>query len=386
MVRLVATKTSFEMYRFFKRWFFLWSISQPLGFALSAQKTDSTALSAKQPNIFGISSGIQHGFIFAHSPLVENTKGANPTGIGISFGWQRSDALTWNLCNCFPRKGLFIAYYDYDTKILGKSIIAGYFLEPYYKLGKRNFFSIKGVAGVGYLTNPFDSIKNPTNQSYSAAINGYLLIGIGLWFKLSDHWWLNGSVNYEHVSNAGLSQPNKGINWPTAGIAIGYQKNPRLYYSGTRSKEKFWKANPLRWDLSLFGMVKKGSDEQGRRKRFPLLGFGIQGSKQVGRINMLTFGAEMFNDKSLQMQLRRDSTDASSIKAGITFGHEFLLGKFVFSQRLGVYIFDQTPYYDRIYHRWGIDYMMKRHWGVGINLLAHRHIADFIDIRLSYSF
>jgi len=374
------------MYRFCERWLFLWLILHLLSSGISAQKNDSTGLHANLSKIFNISAGMHHGFIFAHSPLVENTKGANPTGIEISFSWQRNDATAWNLCNCFPRNGVLIAYYDYDTEVLGKSISAAYFLEPNYKLGKKSFFSIKGAAGLSYLTNPFDSIENPTNQSYSAAINGYLLIGVGLWFKLSEHWWLNGSANYQHVSNAGLSQPNKGINWPTASIAIGYQKNPRPYYSGIRSTEKSWKDNPPRWDASIFGIAKKGSDENGNKKRLPLLGFSIQGSKQVGRINMLTLGAEIFYDEGLRMQLKRDSINASAIKSGVAFGHEFLLGKFLFSQRLGVYIFDQTPYYDRIYHRWGIHYMMNRHWGVGFHLLAHRHVADFIDIRLSYSF
>ncbi|HEV8283836.1 MAG TPA: acyloxyacyl hydrolase [Chitinophagaceae bacterium] len=373
------------MYRFCERWLFLGLISQLLSINISAQKNDSAIFHAKLSNIFNISSGIYHGFIFAHSPLVENTKGANPTGIEINFGWQRNDATTWDLCNCFPRKGLLIAYYNYDTKILGKGISAAYFLEPNYKLGKKSFFSVKGAAGLGYLTNPFDSIRNPTNQSYSAAVNGYLLIGVGLWFKLSDHWWLNGSVNYQHVSNAGLSQPNKGINWPTAGIAIGYQKNPRPYYSGIRSKEKSWKGKPLRWDMSVFGIAKKSFDEHGNRKRLPLFGFSLQGSKQVGRINMLTVSTEIFHDESLRMQLERDTIEASAIRAGMAFGHEFLLGKFLFSQRLGVYLFDQTPYYDRIFHRWGIHYLINRHFGIGFNLLAHRHVADFIDIRFSYS-
>jgi hypothetical protein len=61
------------------------------------------------------------------------------------------------------------------------------------------------------------------------------------------------------------------------------------------------------------------------------------------------------------------------------------LGKFLFSQRIGVYVFDQTPYYDQVYHRWGIDYMINRHWGIGMNLLAHRQVADFIDIRITHS-
>jgi len=372
------------MYRFCERWLRLWLISQLPGVWLLAQETNINS-PARLPSIFSVSAGVHHGFIFAHSPAVENTKGANPTGVEVDVGWQRNDAPTWNLCNCYPRKGLLIAYYNYDTKILGESINAAYFLEPHYKLGKRSFFSLKGAAGLTYLTNPFDSIKNPTNQSYSTTISGYLLVGVGLWYRFSNHWWLNGSVSYQHTSNGGLNLPNKGINWPTAGIALKYQKDTRAYYTGARFNEKFWKNYPLRWDIAVFGMAKKGTDEHGQRKRMPMLGVNFQGAKQVGRINMLTLGTEIWYDEGLQMQLNRDSLGASATKVGIEFGHEFILGKFLFSQRLGVYVFDQTPYYDQVFHRWGIHYMMNKHWGVGVNLLAHRQVADFIDIRFSYS-
>jgi hypothetical protein len=63
----------------------------------------------------------------------------------------------------------------------------------------------------------------------------------------------------------------------------------------------------------------------------------------------------------------------------------FLLGKFNFSQRIGVYVFKQADYFDAIYHRWGIQYSINPHWGVGVNLQAHRQVADFIDLRVIYS-
>ena len=369
-----------------EKWMLLWLAFYIPASGVMAQEPDSVVAPSRLSNIFSVSSGIQHGFIFAHSPLVENTKGANPTGIEISLGWQRNDKQSWDLCNCYPRKGLLLAYYDYDTRVLGKSVTAAYFLEPNYRLGKRNFFSIRGAAGLSWLSNPFDSLKNPGNQSYSTLISGYLLFGVGMWVRVNNHWWLNGSVNYQHISNGGLSQPNKGINWPTVGLAVRYDKNPRNYFTGSRNKEKHWKDDPLRWDMALFGIAKKSTDEQGNRKRLPLVGLNLQVGKQVGRINMLTLGAEAFHDESLEVQLKRDSVNASAVRAGITFGHEFILGKFLFSQRIGVYVFDQTSYYDSFYHRWGIHYMMNRHWGVGFNLLAHRHVADFIDCRFSYSF
>ena len=350
-----------------------------------AQDNDSLSRSKKVANIFSIGLGIQHGFIFAHSRAVQNTKGANPTGIELSFGWQRNDTVTWDLCNCFPKKGLLLFYYDYDVRILGKSFGAAYFLEPVYKVGSKTFFSFRGIAGLAYLTNPFDSIHNSTNQSYSSAIGGYLLLGIGLSYMVNTRWWLNTTINYQHISNGGLRQPNKGINWPTAGISVIYQKNPRPYYKAPRSKEKFWKDYPLRWDIGVFGIAKRGTDENGNSYRMPLIGGTIQAGKQVGRINMLTFGAELYGDRSLSMQLKRDSINASDLRAGLLIGHEFLLGKFSFSQRLGVYIFNQTPYYDQIYHRWGIHYFMNKHLGIGMQLKAHKHVADFVDLRITYS-
>lgn len=350
-----------------------------------AQEDDSLSNSKKIADVFSIGLGIQHGFIFAHSRAVQNTKGANPTGIELSFGWQRNDTETWKLCNCFPKKGLLLFYYDYDVRLLGKGFGAAYFLEPVYKVGNKTFFSFRGVAGLAYLTNPFDSIHNPTNQSYSSVVGGYLLLGIGLSYMINTKWWLNATINYQHISNGGLRQPNKGINWPTAGISLIHQKNPRPYYKAPRSKEKFWKDYSPRWDIGVFGIAKRGTDENGNSHRMPLIGGTIQAGKQVGRINMLTLGAELYGDKSLSMQLKRDSIDASALRAGLLLGHEFLLGKFSFSQRLGVYIFNQTPYHDQIYHRWGIHYFMNKHLGIGMQLKAHKHVADFVDLRITYS-
>lgn len=346
-------------------------------------KSDSN--SKRPPHIFSMGAGVHRGFIFAHSTAVQNTKGAHPTGIEIIFGWQRNDSKTWNLCNCFPKKGLLLAYYDFDVKLLGRSYSAAYYLEPYYKLGNKTFFSFKGLAGLSYLTNPFDSVTNPTNQSYSAAIGAYLLVGLGTSFVVNKNWWINASINYQHNSNGGLRQPNKGINWPTAGLSIAYQKNPRPYYKVKRNKEKFWKDYPVRWDLAVFGIAKRGTTEEGYNRRMPLIGTGLQASKQVGRINMLTLGAEVYDDKSLRMQIKRDSIRVSAVRSGLMVGHEFLLGKFIFSQRLGIYVFNQTPYYDRVYHRWGIQYFLTKNISIGLNLKAHRHVADFVDLRLTYS-
>jgi len=211
------------------------------------------------------------------------------------------------------------------------------------------------------------------------------LVGVGLWLRLNHHWWLNTSVNYQHQSNGGFKEPNKGINWPTAGLTVSYQQQARRYYTGVIAKEKFWVNAPIRWDIGLFGMAKISLNKNGKSSRLPLLGLSFQGSKQVGRLSALTAGIEIYRDAALRVRLKMDSIKASSVKAGIALGHEFILGKFLFSQRLGLYIFDQTPYYDQLYHRWSIHYRISRFFGAGFNLQAHRHIADFVDLKFTYT-
>ena len=339
----------------------------------------------REKRILSLTLGVQHGFIFAHSPAVENTKGAKPTGVEFLLSWRKSDAQAWNLCNCLPANGLLLAYYDYDSEILGRSYTAAYHLEPAYRLGRRTFLSLRAAAGLSYLTNPYDSFTNPTNASYSSAVSGYLLFGLGLSFGINKHWRFNTSINYQHESNGGLRMPNKGINWPTAGIAFAYEPNPRPYYTGVRHKDKSWKSYGVRWESALFGVARRVTDTNGKKLRLPLVGLSFLGSKQVGTINALTLGAEAFTDQTTKRAFKLDSINGSPIRAGIFFGHEFILGKFLFSQRIGFYIFDQSPYFDPIYQRWGIQYQSKNHWGIGFNLLAHKQVADFVDVRVVYS-
>src|SRR5690606_1571246 len=146
----------------------------------------------------------------------------------------------------------------------------------------------------------------------------------------SEQWWLNPSVNYQHISNGGTRRPNKGINWPTAGLAVSYQPTYRPWYTGTRTTVKYWKDYSTRYDIALLGTMRRGYDEAGDRERFPLVGFAVQVGKQVGKMSMLTLGAEAYHDEELKDKLRRAEIKASPVKGGVMLGHEFLLGRFQF--------------------------------------------------------
>ena len=353
-------------------------------FLMAQDEIKDSSVSPKK--IFSIGAGINSGFVIVHTKDVAFTRGSKPLGLELAGTWQRNDSESVNICNCYPKKGVVVNYYNMGNEHLGKIISAAFLLEPVYKINRNLLFSFKAVIGAAYGTNPYDSITNPINHAYSLPVSAYLMLGTGLYFHFSDHISISASLNFNHVSNGGMHLPNKGIDWPTIGIRLNYQKQPINYYTGKRTKPTDWKYNSIRWDFGLFGIVDKQMNEHNSARFFPLVGIDALASKQVGNLDALTLATEVFTDPGHSMEVKvKDSVIASPLRAGLLVGHEFLLGRFVFGQQLGYYYFSQMPY-ERMYHRWTLVYRMNKHFSTGFSLLAHRQVADFFDLRIAYSF
>lgn len=333
-------------------------------------------------NIFRVGGQVHYGSIFAHSPEVENTAGSYPRGIQIELNWQKVSEKVWQNCLCYPQSGLLVSYYNYDNEILGHSLQIGYFLEPTFKISPRLQFTLRGVAGIAYLTNPFDSLKNPNNRSYSLPISAYLNVSGGVQMDISRKWQLQWQVNYQHISNGGIKDPNKGINWITSSVGVLYTLRP--YEIPKRAVVPFAPTNE--WEKEAFLFLSNKGAGVGQKKRFMIVGLGTQLHKQVGRLSILGAGTELYWDGSLEERIRQAGLSRSAWRWGIFAGHQFALGKFRFSQYLGTYLFNDTDFFHWWYHRWGVNYQVKEKWKVGFALKAHRHIANFLDLRLIRGF
>ena len=170
------------------------------------------------PPVRGVMAGVLYGSIFAHSQAVQNTAGANPLGIELQLINQQVGRKAYNICRCYPRQSLLAGAYSFDNEILGWGVMAAYMLEPAYRIRDWLFFSMRGSFGVAYASDPYHANKNPNNQSYSTAINAYLMYGLGLQFQFSERTALQLTTNFQHISNGGIEEPNKGVNWPTVGL------------------------------------------------------------------------------------------------------------------------------------------------------------------------
>jgi hypothetical protein len=340
--------------------------------------------SLKSKTFFSYGLQANYGFVFAHSNDVENTANSFPRGFTTTFNWQRTDKQILDQYNCFPRQSLLVAFYDFDNSILGHGVNVAYSLEPHFMMSSHLSFYPKVSIGAALLSNPADPIKNPTNKSYSLPASAYLALGVGLRWQFNSSWAVNLLAEYQHVSNGGLREPNLGINWPTVGLGIEYSPKGLTLQKYERTKESSTTHRSLRFDLALFGIVKGGNIKEVRMYE-PIVGLHFLASKQVSRLHAWTAAIEVYRDQFLIERLSSEAIQAGGMRSGVLAGHEFLMGRFVFSQQLGIYLLGQYNN-DLLYHRWGLQYSFLPRWSVGVNLKAHKQVADFTDVRVSYTF
>ena len=118
---------------------------------------------------------------------------------------------------------------------------------------------------------------------------------------------------------------------------------------------------------------------------FGVFGLNAGVSQQVGRMSALNLGMEWIWDGSLQWRMENQYNSSKDYqRGGFLLGHEFLMGRFTFSQKIGVYLYDKTQYNDSVYQRYGINFKLTDRLITGIHLKAHRHVADLLEVRLGY--
>ncbi len=123
-------------------------------------------------------------------------------------------------------------------------------------------------------------------------------------------------------------------------------------------------------------------NEKGTLERDPV--FGIMGryNRQALRINAITVAIEAMSDGAHQDEISRDSLDINHYMAGVLIGNEFLLDKFIFGQRFGIYVYDPYKRNALPFQRHWLDFTFCKLIYIGIALKTHRHASNFLVFRL----
>jgi hypothetical protein len=340
----------------------------------------------KDVKLFSLGFTYHYGFAIPHAKEVVNIKGTNPVGYELNFNWLLYTKETWNDCHCYPRLGLFLSYYDFDiTEIFGYGYVAGMHFTYYFGLPSTFNFLVTGKAGLSYLTKPYDKETHPENMSYSTHLNYLLSAGAGLRFEISKKVEAQFFVSMNHNSNAALTEPNGGINYPALSFGLGYTFSPVDVKPRTHPDPYLNAEKKKRWDISLFWGI--SSMPYPDPTQVPMFGINVIRSWQVMRFGAVTAGAELEMNGRARLRVRRGTIeDISPWRGSLQGGWEFLMGRTIFSIQLGLYVYRPHKHKDDFYQRYGLVHRILDNFYAGINFKSYRNWADHLDLRLTYSF
>ncbi|MCC6752911.1 MAG: acyloxyacyl hydrolase [Saprospiraceae bacterium] len=339
----------------------------------------SSTVRTQSPPIYSI--GAHGGFIIAHSPEVQNTRGARPTGVEAGLGFADRSEQTYAICRCSTESGVNAQYIDFDNSILGKAAALSYYFEPQFALSPSCQLGVRALCGGIYLSNPFHPQHNPANQSYSTHLSFFLGLGAGFRYRISPKLHTGLAVLFLHTSNGGLKEPNKGVNWPVLQLQLQYVPSGAEPPRGNAGEMQQTRST----GVSACAFYSNKLVAHGDKRRYSVYGVAAEAFTQLSSVSGLLAGMELYMDLSVKEKLARQGQSIDHQPGvGIAAGHVFFLGRMQFSQQLGVYVLKANPSFDRIYHRWTLTYRHRHHWLVGFSLKAHRHVADFADLRLGY--
>lgn len=316
-----------------------------------------------------------YGFIIPHSQDLTRISQTNPYGFSIHYQNLKTDKKNWENCNCFHYLGLQFSYHNFgNPEIIGSaSSLTGTF-EPILWKNEKWTFSLLSSIGVSYLNKVYNEVSNPENIFFSTPISFLIYLTPKVEYSLTTDWGLHFSLSYNHISNGGQRQPNKGINYPMAGIGLVryFQNNPLPNYEkGAISKK------PIYYLESGF------STQQGQDGREPNISLVFAGIKPLTNINGFGAGLELNKDFSQEVENSR----IEALMPAPFISHHFLFGKIDFSQRMAMYLHKPAGYNDYIfYQRYVLNYHIANQFFMGIGLKAHGHVAEHMDLRMGWKF
>lgn len=277
-----------------------------------------------------------------------------------------------------------MAVFDYgNNSIVGQGAHLNFYLEPQFKVSSNNYFIVRGSAGLAFMNRPFDSITNPNNLAYSLPVSGFVSLGPGWRTYFSKNYSVFIILPFNHVSNGGIKDPNIGLNFPSIHFGLtkqNFELNRKLSRLSADQEDKDDKNN---FYLSLF--YSSRTVKNGEKERFSIFGIENSYGRRISSLLSINTAIEFYVDNALKERYRREQLiNKNRYRIGLMSGIQIHLGKFELYHRLGLYLYDPGLYNGLLFHRHGLQYKLSKKIATGIEVKAHKEVANFLDFRLNY--
>ncbi|MCU0443019.1 MAG: acyloxyacyl hydrolase [Bacteroidia bacterium] len=297
----------------------------------------------------------------------------------ISWGQILKEKSFKSLYKCEVQRGFIVNYTKFGSDKLGQTFTLASFLNPSWTIVNKFDLVALTRLGLSFSTNPFNPINNLENKHYSSITNMYGSLGVELIYSVNQKFSMNGCFQLNHFSNGTFKIPNQGLNWYSGGIGLSYNLGKMPYWLPKDTSRKF---KPY-FEIGTF--IAYPSLKLITSKNYLINGVILQYGIR-GLLHGWNFGTEIVHDPLYVARGFGNGVNVSPMLFSIVMGHEFILGKLLFSQQIGVYLHRTNSLYPAsFYHRWGLTYPIFKKVSIGLNLKVHSQEANFFDARIVYT-
>lgn len=326
---------------------------------------------------------VQGGFIIPHAPDLKAISRTRPVGVELTYSRTMFSRAAYERCNCFARTGAYLNYVTFQNAAeLGRTVGVGGYFEPLIRYRHRLYSSLRATAGLAYLTRVYDAETNPRNTFFGTPISGLLALSVNAHYRITSRLHLSATVGYNHISNGGIRQPNRGMNFPTVGLGATYLAKP-VPFPDANGWPRPILSNRFVGRIVGFGSVRTLP----RSGPFPeraawLWGLTATAGYRVSRFHAFSGGLEFVNDGYVRQQLQRDNRIGDHHRLSLLGGYELGLGRYVFATHLGWNVRPPAaPTDGRVFQRYQLLYTLRNRYLLGIGLKARLNVAEGFELR-----
>jgi len=292
----------------------------------------------------------------------------------------------WHALFREPLFGVSLHYNNFAGNTYTEKAFAVYpfVVLPQYK-GHKHTLSLRFGSGLGYISKPFDRMKNPKNVAISTPVNICIVFGLEWEQQIAQNLKTYQSLQMVHFSKGALKMPNTGINLPSLTIGGRYLLPVQMKDKEKASLPEF----NSRIYPSIFFAGGAGEIYPVGGKKYPAYSMGVSTNFQPSLKRNFALSLDLFYSTSNFASLDKkniNTTPVNILRPGVSISQELIFGKTAFVFLLGHYLYALEDRDGKIYNRFGYRFNLNDKLYFNLTLKSHLFRAEFIEWGIGYRF
>ncbi len=333
-----------------------------------------------------LETNVFYGIALEHDKSLKTAIQGNPYGIMLSYNVQNTKKKEWLSYYNYPDYGFSALYENTNSTILGEMYgVYGHYNFYLINRNAKNKLLFRFALGLAYITNPYHEIKNPYNFALASKFAGSAYFNLNYHGSfLKNKIKINSGISIIHFSNAGIKNPNLGLNTFAINMGIHYdlksEENPfPKKVKPPKTKQKIGYNFILRSGINESKNIGSG--------KYPFYVATFMLDKKMSSISNITTGLDYFDSKFLKKYIDDDEPQpeiTNTKRIGMFFGHALQLNKLAVVSQVGYHVYYPKKYVSRVYERFGLNYKVSKHFSAELTLKLNLFRAEMLEFGVGY--